>query len=338
MLTEENAKKLAKELYRLDVSVKPLVGYSDQNFYLQDGKGREFVLKITESGTGPGILEAQDAALAHIAGQTTENLSPRMCPTVDGKPHSTVITPTGETRFVRLLTYVKGKDIRVAGYPGHLMDDLGRFLGTMLRWLETFHYPLLDRYSIWDAKRAGDLEGYLPSVEDRREKELVKHFLAQFRDKAVPLFPELRTGVIHNDANDFNLLVSEDENSITGIIDFEDMVVSYVVCELAIACAYAIHYQDAPLDKIAAVTAGFHCVYPLTEVELEALFYLIPARLCATIAVGRHQQKLNPGNPYVVISVPPAVESLDALSQIDYSQYEEKIKGCGSLPFKRAFG
>src|SRR5204863_512689 len=56
--------------------------------------------------------------------------------------------------------------------------------------------------------------------------------------------PNLRQSVIHNDANDNNVLVSEDGESISGLLDLGDAVHSITVNELAVAAAYAA--LDAP--------------------------------------------------------------------------------------------
>ncbi len=228
---------MVRKQYGLEVSVKPLVGYSDQNFYLLDKNGNEYVLKIAESEKTRDDLEAQNAVLAHIARLSGETICSAVCPTPEGRLIAEIKEKSGVFHFVRILNYLNGKDMRVANYPDHLMNDLGVFLGTMTKALETFDHPALHWYSLWDMRHSRDLAEYLPAVDDPHEKELINYFLGQYRDNAVPLFPRLRPGMIHNDANDFNILVSDDETRITGIIDFEDMVHSYIVCELAVACA-----------------------------------------------------------------------------------------------------
>ncbi len=320
-----DAERLALELYGLEVFVKPLVGYSDQNFYLGDAGGKEFVLKIANREVGREVLEAQNAALEHIA-RKSGNICSTVIPTREGGRVAEVADRNGALRFVRVLSYIPGKDIRDTGYTDDVVDDFGRFLGTLTHSLADFDHPALHKYEIWDAKNAMDMERYCVDIVDPGQRELSRLFLNRFKNAAVPLFPHLRSSIIHNDANDFNILVNEDEQRVGGIIDFEDMTYSYIVCELAIAAAYAIHYQENPLQKITRLTAAFHQVYPLTEAEQEALFYLIPARLCATVIMGRQQQIKYPDNPYVMISVPPAWDALEKMAQLDPEQGIGAIK------------
>ena len=51
--------------------------------------------------------------------------------------------------------------------------------------------------------------------------------------------------VIHNDANDHNVIVSADRRTVS-LIDFGDIVYAPRVCGLAVACAYAMLGQAEP--------------------------------------------------------------------------------------------
>ena len=79
-----------------------------------------------------------------------------------------------------------------------------------------------------------------------------------------PRFPELRTSVIHNDANDNNILVQESGSQVKSIIDFGDMVHTYTICELAIAIAYMILDKEDLLHVARQRwRRGITAVYPL---------------------------------------------------------------------------
>ena len=78
----------------------------------------------------------------------------------------------------------------------------------------------------------------------------------QFEGEILPRLAKLRGSVIHNDANDYNLLVrgaTPWEREVTGLLDFGDMVRTQTICELAIACAYAMLDKPDPLPAAAAV-------------------------------------------------------------------------------------
>ena len=70
---------------------------------------------------------------------------------------------------------------------------------------------------------------------------MVEYFLLQFETEVVLELAHLRRSLIYNDANDYNILVSktpEGRWQITGLIDFGDMVESYLLFEPAAALAY----------------------------------------------------------------------------------------------------
>ncbi len=54
----------------------------------------------------------------------------------------------------------------------------------------------------------------------------------------------LPKGVLHNDANDHNVIVSQDGSEVVGVLDFGDMVYSCYIFELAITIAYGSYDID----------------------------------------------------------------------------------------------
>ena len=94
----------------------------------------------------------------------------------------------------------------------------------------------------------------------------------------------LRHGVIHNDANDHNILVADSGDSISGVLDLGDALWSVTVNELAVAAAYAALDAPDPLATIAAVRDGFEQVLPLAEDERDVLLELIALRLYLTVS------------------------------------------------------
>ncbi|MCP5047511.1 MAG: aminotransferase class III-fold pyridoxal phosphate-dependent enzyme [bacterium] len=313
-------KELTKRLYDLNVSVKPLVSFADYNFLLTGETGERFVLKIANASESLEILTAQNDVLEHL-GICNPSLN---CPRVHRTPYGDGISPVkssnGMTHHVRMLTYLPGTFLGHMDRKTHspeLMTDFGRFLGSLDKTLEEFDDPALHGYREWDLKNSADIENYLDSVSDPGPRNLAHYFINQFKLRALPKLLKLRTSVIHNDANDYNVLTGDDKNRVAGIIDFGDMVHTYTVCEPAIAIAYAIHGKDNVLETAAHILRGYHQVYPLTEAELEVLFYLVSARLCATSVYCAHELTLTPENKYLGISMGPAREALEKMIAID---------------------
>ncbi len=70
-----------------------------------------------------------------------------------------------------------------------------------------------------------------------------------FRRQVIPHLESLRHSVIHSDANDHNLLVSEVGGAphVSGLIDFGDLVHSITVADPANAAAYAMLAAEDPI-------------------------------------------------------------------------------------------
>lgn len=332
--SKQEVKRMAEQLYGLDgVSVKPLDSYIDLNFHLQDETDREFVFKIANSQEKREILEAQHQAMKLMTTHHKTLKCAQVCRTLKGEEIVVVESPSGTTHLVYMLTFLPGTFFgELQDHPPQLLENLGQVMGEMDKVLENFYHPALHRYLKWDLRNVLDLEDRAEYIENYRDRRLVKYFLQQFKTFIVPSFPKLRLSVIHNDVNDYNLLVDPDGETptITGIIDFGDMVYTHTVCDLAITIAYAIHGKPDPVDTAARVVGSYHKVYSLEELELEVLFHLIYARLCATLLNSAYQLKLAPHNEYLKISVKPAREALEKMIKInpDYAVHVFR-KSCG---------
>ena len=110
--------------------------------------------------------------------------------------------------------------------------------------------------------------------------------------------------VIHNDANDHNVIVSADRRTIS-LIDFGDIVYAPRVCGLAVACAYAMLGQPRPVRAILPLVAGYHEESPLLPAELAPLYDLIRTRLAMSVLHAVDQQRDDPDNEYLAISQEP---------------------------------
>lgn len=319
----EEVKQLARDLYEIDgsVDVKPLDSYIDQNFLLIEKKGDEenrFIFKIANADEKKDILEAQNRAMEHLAAHQDAVKCPGVYTTREGKQITAVKSRTGTTHLVRMLTYLPGTFWwELEDHPPELLKHLGYVLGSIDKAFEGFSHPALHRYHRLDLKNTADLEEFIDDIRDLLKRNLVRYYLQQFKTFVIPVLPKLRTGVIQNDANDYNLLVSKDGKRVTGIIDFGDMVHTHTICELAVAIAYAIHRQENPIETAARIVGSYHNVYPLTETEIDVLFHLICGRLCSSLLMSVYLLRGDPDNRYLEVSVKPAGEALEKLIKIN---------------------
>ena len=308
--TVEEAHRLAMELFGVSGEVKPLASYSDQNFLV----GGKVVLKVANSLEPEPVLRFQQAALQHVYRLNPALNTPQVIPRTNGD----LLGRWKDDHIVWMVNFIPGQfisDVDVHSEP--LLMRLGEYLGHMDRALESFEHEAMDRDLQWDLKQAGRLDTFLTYIDDVERKELVEHFMNRFHSHVVVRFAELRASVIHNDANDNNILVNADGNRIKGIIDFGDMVHTYTVCELAIAIAYMILDKDDMLGVLGSVVKGYHRVYPLEPAEIDVLFDLVCIRLCTSVCMSARERKNEPDNEYLAVSEAPAWEALNRLVKMD---------------------
>ena len=324
--SEQEAVRQAHEHFGLDVSARELPSERDQNFHLTCHTGEQYVLKVANATENIEVLEFQNQVMMHIAGNKDRleqevAAAPEICENIKGQQIMSVEGHGGVTHFVRLLTYLPGKPLaRVKPHDADLLTSLGRFFGNLDRILEDFDHSAAHRDFHWDLKNATQVVNqYIDLIDDPFKCDLIKRFLKRFQAQIEPQLQDLAASVIHNDANDYNVLVEPHgkwQNRVSGVIDFGDMVFTYTVGEVAIACAYAILGKADPLAAAASVVAGYHLNRPLSERELAVLFDLICMRLCMSVCHAANQSRLEPDNEYLRISEKPIWALLKKMQNI----------------------
>ena len=332
--------QFANQLFNLNCIAQPLPSERDQNFLLQAEHGERFVLKIANAAEERGMLEAQNMVMGHLAKHIS--FCPCVLPTASGEEITTVKSQNGKTHFVRLVTYLPGIPLgNVKHHSNELLYDLGQKIGQLTIALDEFDHPALHRDFHWDLANGLDIiRKNVKLIQDETLREIVLELASDFNQHTIPLLPNLRQSVIHNDANDYNLIAGGGNDSYTknqgivGLIDFGDMVHSYTVGDLAVAIAYAILGKPDPLATAAYIVRGYHAVRPLTEAELTALFGLVNMRLCMSVCIAAKQQARQPENAYLGISQGPIRETLPRLAAI-HPRFAEAVfrDACGLTPF-----
>lgn len=330
-LSPDDAERAASDLFGLTARAAPLPSERDQNFRLQSADGACFVLKIANAGEDRRVLDAEIAAMRHLA---STRLVPALVPTRSGDE----IGQFG-SHHVRLITWIDGRPF--GDTPRHtapLLGDLGRSLGAIDRALETFDHPALHRTFHWDLAHARSvIQQHLPQVSDQALRGVIESLVAVHRDTVVPRLPLLRRSVIHGDVNDYNVIVDARAERVAGIVDFGDMVVSHTVNDLAIAMAYAALGEADPVSAAAAVAAGYHGVHQLNDDEFAVLFGLMAMRLCLSACVAVAQQAERPDHDYLGISQAPIRATLPKLAAIHPRLAHYRLReACGLAPVPHA--
>ncbi len=344
--TPSQGSRIAKEVFGVDAAAQELPSERDQNFHLKAVHGEEFVLKIASAADSVEVLDFQNRAMEHIGQNVPSIRCPRVCLTPAGEKIARVADAEGLSHYVRMLTYLPGRFFAHARpHSAGLLRSLGQLFGLMDKALANFSHPAARRKLKWDVREAGSIiRSSLMHIQNRKRRALVEHFLRLFETEVAPHLPTLRTSVIHNDGNDYNILVAVlGENDAepgalraTGIIDFGDMLHSITAGEAGIAAAYALLGKANPLAAASNVVAGYHETFPLTEQEIGILYPLLCTRLATSVAVSAVQQKEEPEKPYLSVSENQAWEALDKLAAISpqLAHYTFR-RACGLAPCPR---
>jgi 4-aminobutyrate aminotransferase-like enzyme/Ser/Thr protein kinase RdoA (MazF antagonist) len=325
-LTTAMAEQLARELCGLTARATPLPSERDQNFGLVSGEGVRLVLKVANAAERREVLEAENACMRHLS---ATGLVPTPVPALSGSD----IEWCG-SHLVRFITWIDGRPFgATARQSDALLADLGRSVALIDRALAGFDHPAFRRPFHWDLAHAPNVvEHHLVRVHDPVLRAVLESVLAMHGKMVAPLLPSLRRSTIHGDVNDYNVLVDAGGQRVTGIVDFGDMVFSHTVNDLAIAMAYASLGKRDPLAAAGVVAAGYHSVYPLTDVEISVLFGLMVMRLCLSVSVAAAQRADDPHNAYLEISQAPIRDTLPLLAAIHPRLAHYRLRAACSLP------
>jgi len=290
-----SAETIAEELFGIRGRAQSLPSERDQNFLLTDHAGEKFVLKIANGLETRAFLEAENAALKHVARQVS------FCQS----PVTTEIVKIEDRYFARLVRYLPGVPLaKVLPQSPELLRDLGCKLGQLDHALSDFDHPAVHRDFNWDLANGNRIiEEYATLVENAT---LVSRCKVEFKSG-------LRRSVIHGDANDYNVLVDPERMMVTGLLDFGDMVYSYTVGDLAIAIAYAVLDKPDPRAVANEVVKGYIGEFALLDEELEMLWPLVRLRLAMSVCIAAHQLREQPENEYLRISQRSIEETLPQL-------------------------
>jgi len=292
----DEAVRVAREVYGLKATVKPLDGERDRNFLLEAERG-PLVLKFLDREASETIVAGQSAALAHLAEQATHLPVPRAVPTLRGEPTGAVATRAGSCR-VRLVTWLPGRLLQPPGADRNLLHCLGSEIAALDEALQGFNHPALAQPIVWDIRHAPALLPLLQDVDSTATRTVLGEALRPL-PTLLPQLRGLRSQAIHGDCHPRNLLVSEAGDRCTGIIDLGDMIHAPLALEIAVTMSEFLSHGVATTDTVSDLLAGFTSRIALTAPEVDVLYDLIAARIAIGILIlvwrERHGVPASPG-------------------------------------------
>lgn len=317
--------------YGLTGELKPLVSERDQNFRVQTTAG-SFVLKIANAAEDLGFLQLQHATLAHLA-EVDPMLGVQRVVTSLSHQNLVSWTHQGQTHAVRLLSYLPGPLYSSATKSPALLASLGQFMGRLSRALQGFAHPAANRSEfLWNLDNVLALRPWLADVMDS-ERSRVARVFQRYEAQVLPRLKRLRLAVLHQDANDNNLIVTESlDPRVSGLIDFGDMTFGRQINELAVTLAYALLDSDDLFADAKPLIAAYAAEFPLQAEEASILFDLVAARMAMSVCVSSHRAKAFPDNEYLLISQKPAFRLLAQLDQTDPALLAAFARQAAGLP------
>ena len=303
--------------------VQLLNGYDNKN-YKVSAKEKNYVFKTYAfSNEIHEVVKAENDILLQLEGKVGSTV-PCSIPFTDKTPIK-ILEIENERRICRMLSFLEGTFFGEVEHTPKLFESLGLFLAKMDLELGELKNPVFQaRQWEWDLQYFDLNKQYIHDIPNAKLKNRVLYFFLQFEEVVRPLIPELRKQIIHNDANEWNILVQGDE--VTGIIDFGDLAHSFLINELAIAITYGCYDKEEPLEWATHILKSYHSVLPVHEKEVSVLYYLIAARLCTSLCNSAHAKKVNPENTYASVSEEYALKMLNKWFAINPIRVENEFR------------
>ncbi|GAA3579173.1 aminotransferase class III-fold pyridoxal phosphate-dependent enzyme [Snuella lapsa] len=340
-ITVQQAEKILFECFNIKGKASELPGEVDFNFRVKVDHEEGYILKISRPEADENYLDFQQQLLQHVASYDSSLTTPKVIKDKHGHAISKITDTLGNMRHIRLLTWVDG---RVWSSVNPQLDtlrfSLGETCGELTKALQGFDHKMAHRDFEWDIAQSLWTKAHL-DVFNTHDKNTIIYFQQLF-EAIQPSYSKLRKAIVHNDANDNNVIVSTDLLSpkVKAAIDYGDAIHTQIINDLAIACAYTIMHHNDPLEAALPIVKGYHKAFPLQEEELAHLYQAIAMRLVISVTKSAINKIKEPDNEYLLISEKPAWELLKKWQTIssDFAHYSFR-HACGftAHPNEKAF-
>ncbi len=316
-LNERTAEMLVNELYSIAGTATAIHGEMDLNYRIKSIEG-SYILKVSRPDTDKQFIAFQADILNYVGKSNGEITTPVVIKNKKGNLVSSIKDKEGDTRFVRLYSWIEGRLwSSVNSYTEDLMCSLGKESAKITKILQGYDHPAAHREFDWDISQAEWTVKHA-ALLDADIRHIARRFQERFLDSRT-LLASLRKGVVHNDANDNNIIVSPDlkEPVVVSIIDYGDAIYTELINNLAVTIAYAVMGTPDPLQAALPIVKGYHEQFPLQEDELTLLYTLVAMRLVISLTKSAMNKVKEPENTYLQISEEPAKKLLQKWYETD---------------------
>jgi Ser/Thr protein kinase RdoA (MazF antagonist) len=273
-LSTENARRLLVDTHGITAeSIERLATERDDTFFIRTALA-PFVAKFAHPLDEPGFLDDQLAVLDRLARDHAQLPVQRIVATVDGGLVTRIVDDAGQSRLVRVLTYLDGEPLGARPRALSALHTLGalhaRLASAIAAIGDDVEPPVNGSPTPWNLM---NIEQYGPlshHVADDDVRRVVCAVIDEAVDALLPAAQALPALLAHNDVHGDNVLVRSEPFAITGVLDFGDMTRTPRVADLAVAASYArgrVADAGEPWGAARAYVAGFETEQPLTPEE-----------------------------------------------------------------------
>jgi Ser/Thr protein kinase RdoA (MazF antagonist) len=292
--SRHEAAAVVRAHWNIDGPLEPLPSERDQNWLVSSNGRTSAVAKFVNSNDDALLVDMQRQMMTLLSANGIP--CPTPIPTIDGQ--WTVLVGA---HLVWLIDYLPGTVMASTPRTTDVCRQLGEIVGASAVALTDFDHPAAHREIQWDITLAGRVfVEYSHHVTEPWQRNILQRVHHQFDTTTLPAMASLDEGVIHNDANDHNVLVAD--GRVSALLDFGDAVHTAVINDLAIACAYAMLDCPNPIEIREALVAGYERHRPLLPDERRLLPDLICTRLAVSVAISADQRTQQPDNDYLTVS------------------------------------
>jgi 4-aminobutyrate aminotransferase-like enzyme/Ser/Thr protein kinase RdoA (MazF antagonist) len=302
---------IAAELFGLEGEVRDLGSERDQTFMVGEG-----ILKISNTGEDPAILDFEAKALLHI-----ERVDPEL-------PIAR-IKASGEQNghFVRLFQRMPGRS-GARDLDDDAVFDFAAVNARLTLALRGFFHAAAGRDLLWNPGQAPRLRPLVGSIREAGRRQIVERVLDRYEARVLPRFDFLPAQIVHGDFTLDNVLVDE-AGRVSGITDFGDLGFGTRAGDLAIdLCSILRVGGEEPFRTARIAIDGYQSRIPLEDDELELLGDLLFARLAALVAISAWRVERYPENAEYIQSWDD--ESWALLEQFDDLGFDDVAHELGA--------
>jgi len=187
----------------------------------------------------------------------------------------TIKIPYDEKLFcVRLLTFIPGILFSsIKNQKRAMLISLGETMARLDKSLEGYTHKMMNRVHLWNLSHSYLIRNHFSYLSSfpQKKRETIEQVITDYEKYTLPHLAQSKSGVIHGDVNDNNIIVDPSENSIASFIDFGDIGYGPYINELAIGITYGMLDQSNFLQVGRYILSGYQNVFPLEKKRFEII-------------------------------------------------------------------